>query len=164
MVYARRIRALKPLDPAIREQEAVIRIGLACRCALAGRWEEGRDHFRAAEELWPEIGGQLPSSPDRAVFEAKAGQRDESDRFLKEAQASLPEPAPLWLALAIESSRYQMSAATTNGYRRALDRRAQEKMPEPDGRRDGGSAHWMSCSSNVDYPGRDGSSSSSWLI
>ena len=116
MACAGRIRALKPLDPAIREREAVIRIGLACRCALAGRWEEGRDHFRSAAELWPEIGGSTPFLADRAVFEAKAGRRDESERLLKEAQASLAEPAPLWLALAIASRRYQMSAATTNGY------------------------------------------------
>ncbi len=116
MACAGRIRALKPLDPEIREQEAVIRIGLARQSALAGRWEEGRDHFRAAAELSPELRGHYTFLARKSLFEAKAGGRDESDRFLKEAQASLPEPASLWLALAIESGRYQLSDATTRGY------------------------------------------------
>ena len=116
MSYRQRARALKPLDPALREQEATIRIGLARKCAIAGRWDEGREQFRAAEELIPDLRGQYSYLARKVLFEAKAGQRDESDRFLQEAQAALPEPTPLWLALAIESSRYQMTAATTKGY------------------------------------------------
>lgn len=52
------------------------------------------------------------------LFEAKAGSRDESDRFLREAETVLSEPTTLWLSLAIESGRYRMTAATTKGYQK----------------------------------------------
>ncbi len=116
MTYVQRLRTLKPLDSGMRDQEGIIRIGLARQCALDGRWEEGRDQFRAAADLSPELRGNYTFLARKSLFEAKASQRDASDRYLKEAQAALPEPGPLWLALAIESSRYQMSAATTKGY------------------------------------------------
>jgi hypothetical protein len=116
MTYLQRVRALKPLDSAMQDLEATIRIGMARQCALADRWEEGRDQFRRAADLSPELRGSYSFLARKSLFEAKASQRDASDRFLKEAQAALPEHGPLWLALAIESSRYQMSADTTKGY------------------------------------------------
>ncbi len=116
MACAGRIRALKPLDLAIREREAVIRIGL--RAAMRA----GRPLGRGARPL-PGCGGAVagdwrlnPLLGRQGRFRSEGGRRDESERLLKEAQASLPEPAPVWLAVAIASRRYQLSVATTNGY------------------------------------------------
>ncbi len=114
--YVRRARAQKPLDESLREREATIHIGLARHCALEGRWDEGRDQFRAALELAPDRRGDYTFLARRTVFEAKARERDLSDQFLKEAQAALEEPTPLWLVLAIEAIRYQMTPATRKGY------------------------------------------------
>ena len=116
ITYVERARALKPLDPALRDQEVGVRIGLARQCAVAGRWDKGREQFQAAEELDPDLRGQFFYLARKAIFEAKASRPDESDRFLKEAQAALPEPTPLWLVLTIESSRYRMTAVTTKAY------------------------------------------------
>jgi hypothetical protein len=114
----KRARALKPLDPALREREATIYIGLARQCAIARRWDEGREQFRAAEAIKPDLRQDFPFLARKVIFEAKAGNRDESDRFLQEAQAALSEPTALWLSLAIESGRYRMTAATTKGYQK----------------------------------------------
>jgi tetratricopeptide (TPR) repeat protein len=116
MSYVQRARALKPLDQSLREKESVIRIGLARHCALAGQWDEGREHFSAAEVLSPDLRHQFTYLARKSLFEAKASKRDASDQFLKEAQAALDEPTPLWMVLAIESIRYGMSAATTRAY------------------------------------------------
>jgi tetratricopeptide (TPR) repeat protein len=116
MSYAQRARALKPLDQSLRVQESVIRIGLARHRALAGEWDEGREHFSAAEELSPDLRKQFTYLARKSLFEAKASNRDASDQFLKEAQAALDEPTPLWMVLAIESIRYGMSAATRRAY------------------------------------------------
>ena len=56
--YVQKARAQKPLDQSLRNQESFIHIGLARMRALAGRWDEGRDQFRAAEELSPELRSQ----------------------------------------------------------------------------------------------------------
>ena len=135
---ARRIRALKPLDPAIREREAVIRIGLARRCALAGRWEEGRDQFRAAAELSPEIARRTILPRPQGLFEAKAGQARRERPVLEGGPGG---SAGACAALAGPRHRVEpLSNECGHDERlcRALDFRAQEKMPEPDGRRDGG--------------------------
>ena len=116
MGYIQRARVLKPLDAELREREATTRIGLARKCALARRWDEGRDQFRAAEELTPDLRQQYFYLARKALFEAKASQRDASERFLREAQALLPEPTPVWLALAAEATRYEFSAATIEHY------------------------------------------------
>ena len=108
--------AQKPLDQSLRDQETFIHIGLARKRALAKRWDEGRDQFRAAEELSPDLCNQYSFLARKVLFEAKASERDQSDRYLKEAQAALDEPTPLWMVLAIESVRYEMSAATKAGY------------------------------------------------
>ena len=116
MAFVRKARALKPLDSSLRQQEWTVLVGLARKCAIAARWDEGRDHFRAADELLPDWCGRYYYLGRKVLFEAKAGQRDESDRFLRDAQATLPEPTPLWLSLAIESSRYRMTHGIQNGY------------------------------------------------
>jgi tetratricopeptide (TPR) repeat protein len=114
--YAQKARAQKPLDQSLRDKETFIHIGLARERALAGRWDEGRDQFRDAEELSSELRSQYSFLARKSLFEAKASQRDQSDLFLQQAQAALQEPTPLWMVLAIESIRYGMSAATRGAY------------------------------------------------
>ena len=109
-------RALKPLDESLRELEWTIRIGLARIHALAKRWEAGRDEFTAAEQLLPDCRNQYFYLARRIVFEAKASQGEKSDQYLEQARASLKDPTPLWLALLIESIRYQMTKANQKGY------------------------------------------------
>jgi hypothetical protein len=116
LTYVQRARAQKPLDQSLRNQESFIHIGLARARALARRWDEGRDQFRAAEEIAPELRTEYSYLARKVLFEAKASQRDQSDRFLQAAQAALDEPTPLWMVLTIESIRYEMSAATRGGY------------------------------------------------
>ena len=129
--------------------------GCARQCAVAGRWDEGREQFRAAEELSPNLREEYTYLARRALFEAKAGQPDESDRFQREAQAALPEPAPLWLALAIESARYQMTAATTRGYAALWSAGLKKKVQSQTA---GAMAFLVGAylELDVDYPGRDG--------
>ena len=90
-------RALKPLDDSLRNLEGFIRIGLARKLALEERWDEGRDQFRVADELDADDRTDYCYLARKAMFEAKAGQVDLSDRFIREAEASLVEPTPLRL-------------------------------------------------------------------
>jgi hypothetical protein len=109
-------RAIKPLDDSLRTLEGFVRIGLARKLALEERWDEGRDQFRVADELDADDRTDYCYLARKAMFEAKAGQVDLSDRFIKEAEASLVEPTPLRLALVIESIRYSMPKATQDHY------------------------------------------------
>ena len=56
----------------------------------------------------------------------------------------MPEPTPVWLVLAIESTRYQMTAATTKGYVALWTAERQEEVPQPDRRRVGVDAPCLS--------------------
>ncbi len=154
MSFIQRARALKPLDPSLRMQEAAVRIGLARQSAVAGRFDQGRDQFRAAEELDPELSGKFSYLVRKAIFEAKASCCDESDRFLREAQTALPEPTPLWLALAIESTRYQMTPATTKGYV-ALWTSDLKKKCQSQTAGEMASSLGAYLELDIDYPGRD---------
>jgi tetratricopeptide (TPR) repeat protein len=154
MSYVQRIRVLKPLDSEIRGRESAIRIGLARHCALAGRWEEGRDHFRCAAELTPDLRKCYTFLARKSLFELRAGQRGESDRLLKEALASLPEPAPLWLVLGIDSSRYQMGAATTSGYVALWESELKKKCQSQTAGEMAALLHAY-LELDVQYPGRD---------
>jgi tetratricopeptide (TPR) repeat protein len=109
-------RALKPLDESLRDLEWFIRVGLARTHALAKQWEAGRNEFAIAEQLKPDCRDSYAYLARRVMFEAKAGQREPSDAYLTKAQATLNDPTPLWLALAIESIRFGMTKATQKGY------------------------------------------------
>jgi cation transport regulator ChaC len=109
-------RALKPLDESLRELEWTIRIGLAHIHAVAKQWDAGRQEFTAAEQLLPHCRTDYSYLARRVIFEAKASQGEQSDRYLEQARASLKEPTPLWLALLIESIRFGMTKATQKGY------------------------------------------------
>ncbi|HEX3448980.1 MAG TPA: hypothetical protein VHS97_12040 [Isosphaeraceae bacterium] len=111
-----RARVLKPLDESLRELEWKIRLDLARSHALGKRWNQGRAEFVAALKLHPDSDTNYHFLAQRVMFEAKAGERDLSNGYLEQARACLNEPAPLWLALAIESIRYRMTKATKDGY------------------------------------------------
>ena len=155
MSYAQRARAQKPLDQSLRDQETFIHIGLARTRALAKRWDEGRDQFRAAEELSPDLCKQYSFLARKVLFEAKASERDQSDRFLKEAQAALDEPTPLWMVLAIESIRYEMSAATKAGYAELWSADLKKKCQSQTAGEMALTLHTY-MQAGVDYPGRAG--------
>ena len=88
MGYIQRARVLKPLDAELREREATTRIGLARECALARRWDEGRDQFRAAEELSPDLRQQY------FYLARKARLRGESERARRERAVPARGPGP----------------------------------------------------------------------
>ena len=109
-------RRHKPLDEALIALETRIRSSLARSLALQKRWDEGRAQFAAMEQLRHDELRDFSYLAMKAIFEAKAGQRDLADRYEREASALLPEPAPLWLALHVESIRYKLTKATQNHY------------------------------------------------
>ena len=149
-----RARKLKPLDHSLRELEWTIRIGLARLHALAQHFDEGRAEFKAAEELLPESRNQYFYLARKVIFEAKAGQAEASDQYLRQAQASLSEPTPLWLALAIEASRYRMTKATQDEYNQLWIRDLKKKCKSQTA---GEMASLLSTfmSTDIEYPGRD---------
>jgi tetratricopeptide (TPR) repeat protein len=150
-----RARKLKPLDHSLRELEWSIRIGLARLHALAQHFDEGRAEFKAAEELLPESRNQYFYLARKVIFEAKAGQAEASDQYLREARAGLVEPTPLWLALSIEANRYRMTKATQDGYNQLWTKDLKKKCKSETA---GEMASLLGTflSTEIQYPGRDG--------
>jgi tetratricopeptide (TPR) repeat protein len=118
--YARRGRALKPLDRAWVELEHGSLLGVARLRALAGQWEEGRTMFATAETLCPADAGDFTVLARRGLFELKAGEKLRSAELIETAKATLAEPAPLWLVLAIEARRYELPGARVAQFNREL--------------------------------------------
>jgi tetratricopeptide (TPR) repeat protein len=106
--YAKRARALKPLDEHAIANEWAVQVLRARDLAIKGRWDEGRAAFEAAERLRPDESRGLHFRARRAVFELKAGQAERAEALIAEALQALPEATPLWLALLIESIRYEL--------------------------------------------------------
>jgi hypothetical protein len=148
-------RALKPLDESLRELEWTIRIGVARMQALAKNWDAGRDEFEAAQALLPDCRNRYDYLARRVIFEAKASQPDLSDRYLAQATASLKDPAPLWLALLIESIRYGMTKASQSGYAQLWESALKKKCVSETA---GEMASLMGgyLSAGIEYPGRAG--------
>ena len=109
-------RRLKPLDESLVGMEIMIRTSLARCLALQKRWDEGRAQFAAIEQLRPDELRSYSYLAKKAIFESKAGQGDLADRYERAAAALLPEPAPLWLSLHVESIRYSLTKATQKHY------------------------------------------------
>jgi tetratricopeptide (TPR) repeat protein len=118
--YIRRVRKLQPLDTSLVERERWALISLARHHALDHRWEEGRAAFAQAEALCPDDTLSFGVLARRALLELKAGDKQRADELIERAKAALPEPAPLWLVLAIESHRYKVPAAQRSGFDREL--------------------------------------------
>ena len=115
----------------------MIRTSLARSLALQRRWDEGRAQFAAIEQLRPDELRDFSYLAKKAIFETKAGQGDLADRYERESAALLPEPAPLWLVLHVESIRYGLTKATQNHYADLWKKELQKQSPQRDGRRHG---------------------------
>jgi len=111
-----RARKLKPLDESLVGLEMRIRMSLARSLALQKRWDEGRAQFAAMEQLRPDELRVFSYLARKAIFETKAGQGDLAGRYERAAGALLPEPAPLWLSLHVESIQFRLPKATQNHY------------------------------------------------
>jgi tetratricopeptide (TPR) repeat protein len=109
LAYVARLRALKPLEVRLVDVEWAVHAALARHRALQGRWDEGRAEFARAEQVCPALTGQFLHLARRAVFEVKAGQADRASSLIADAMARPVEPAPLWLALQIEGTRYRLA-------------------------------------------------------
>jgi len=149
-----RARRLKPLDDALVNLEMMIRTSLARGLALQRRWDEGRAQFAAMEQLRPDELRAFDYLARKAIFETKAGQGDLADRFEREAAALLPEPAPLWLSLHVESIRYKLTKATQNHYADLWNRELRKKCRSETA---GAMASFLIAflALDVDYDGRD---------
>jgi tetratricopeptide (TPR) repeat protein len=118
--YVRRGRAVKPLDRDLLDLEHWSLLGVARLDALAGRWEEGRAAFASAEALRPSDADDFAILARRALFELKAGDKQRWTELVEKAKRVISEPAPLWLALAIEARRYELPGARVEDFNRQL--------------------------------------------
>jgi hypothetical protein len=120
-------RRLKPLDDSLRTLEWLIRVGLARQYALEKKWDMGRAEFAVADELVPGDRRDFSYMARKAMLEYKAGQAEQGDRYVQEAQETLVEPAPIWLALLIESVRFKMPKPTRDRYAKLWDAELKKK-------------------------------------
>ncbi len=102
-------------------------VGLARQYAMERKWDEGRAEFAAADELSPADARDFYYLARKAMLEYKAGQAEHGDRYVQEAKDVLVEPAPLWLALLIESVRFAMPKSTVDAYAKLWDAELKKK-------------------------------------
>src|SRR5271157_1401051 len=147
-------RRHKPLDEALVALEMRIRTSLARSLALQKRWDEGRAQFAAMEQLQPDELRVFSYLALKAIFETKAGQGDLADRYVREAGAMLPEPAPLWMSLYVESIRFRLTKATRNHYGELWMRELRKKCRSETA---GAMASFLTAflTLEIDYDGRD---------
>ena len=125
--YVQPARRLKPLDDSLRTLEWMTRVGLARQYAMERKWDEGRAEFAAADELNPAGTRDFYYLARKAMLEYKAGQAERGDRYVQEAKDVLVEPAPLWLAMLIESVRFAMPKSTVDAYAKLWDAELKKK-------------------------------------
>jgi len=149
-----RARRLKPLDESLVSLEIMMRTSLALSLALQRRWDEGRAQFAAMEQLRPDELRAFSYLARKAIFETKAGQGDLANRYEREAGTLLPEPAPLWLSLHVESIRYKLTKATQNHYAELWTRELRRKCHSETA---GAMASFLTAffALDIDYDGRD---------
>jgi tetratricopeptide (TPR) repeat protein len=152
--FVLRARKLKPLDPKIVQDEWACRTALARHHALAGRWDDARAELNIAAGLKPDLSEGPHFAARRACVEIKAGEAAASKAIRDEAAARLPEPAPLWLAMAIEARRYQLPQAEVDRFEGLWRDAALGKVR---GETAGGAAGLLAVflGEKVDYPGRE---------
>jgi tetratricopeptide (TPR) repeat protein len=114
--YALRARALKPLDVTTARNEWAVHVARTRWLAIQERWDEGRAEFAAAELASPADSRMLHYQARRALFELKAGQTERAEALINDLQESLADPAPLWLALFIESTRLLLPQAVRDRF------------------------------------------------
>jgi tetratricopeptide (TPR) repeat protein len=122
--YLRRVRALKPLDRGLVNEEWNLLLELARVHALNKRWAEGRAAFEAAERTRPEGRETLGYLARRGLFEHKAGCAPDGEALIERAKATLAEPTAAWLQLHAEAIRYRLNNL---GKRFAIEWQAAQK-------------------------------------
>ncbi len=147
-------RRLKPLDESLVAMEIIIRASLARCLALQKRWDEGRAQFAAIEQLRPDELRSYFYLAKKAIFETKAGQGDLADRYEREAAALLPERAPLWLSLHVESIRFRLTTATQKHHAELWKKELKKKCRSETA---GAMASFLTAflAHEIDYDGRD---------
>lgn len=151
--YTERLRALRPLDPALGLHEAWGRLGLARHLALKNRWDEGRGEFSRVETSLREHVRSYGFLARRAAFEFKAGEAERAEEYIEQARPTLSEPTVLWLSLAIEAVRYELPES----YRQRFNREFETALArKPTSQTAGEIAELMSgyFLGRVDYAGR----------
>ena len=111
-----RAQRLKPLDAKIKAMVWSVHLASARHHALAGRWEEGRAEFAAAEKLEGPHAETSHLLVRRAALELKAGNLGLANRLLDRAKNELGEAAPIWLLMTIESRRYALSTVVADEF------------------------------------------------
>jgi hypothetical protein len=104
--YARRARRAKPLDRAMTTLLWATHVAAARFFALQGRFDAARAEFQTADALEPDRRDDYDVLARKAALEFKAGCAAEGCLLIEQAVNALEEPAPLWLVLMIEASRY----------------------------------------------------------
>jgi tetratricopeptide (TPR) repeat protein len=152
--FALRARKLKPLDQKILMDEWACRVALARHHALKGRFDEGRAELDNAAGLHPELARSTHFAARKACLEIKAGAAEAARGIIDEAIESLPEPTPLWLAMAIEARRFQLPKVEIDRYEAKWQTAASGKVR---GETAGALADLLGSfvGGKIAYPGRD---------
>ncbi|MDD4269754.1 MAG: tetratricopeptide repeat protein [Pirellulaceae bacterium] len=112
--YADRAQALKPLDQdRIRDLAYAVHLGMARKLGLEGDFDRAREELAGADRLKPAAIEDYRVLARKAVLEIKAGGGLAARRLVEQARRTLSEPAPLWLAMAIEARRYELPKEET---------------------------------------------------
>jgi tetratricopeptide (TPR) repeat protein len=125
--YVERARALKPLDSSYIHRECFARVALARHLALAKKYDEARAEFARIDALDPEYLAGFRGLAKRAALELKAGNEQQGVALVRQAQSLLSDPAPLWLVLSIDATRYKLAKHYTRMYREAWQAALQKK-------------------------------------
>lgn len=152
--FALRARKLKPLDPKVLQDEWACRVALVRHHAWQGRSDEARAELEAAARLQPELAGSPHFSARKASLEIKAERPEAASAILDEARERLAEPAPLWLAMAIEARRFQLPEAEVDRFEARWHDAMTKKVR---GETAGALAELLGSfiASKIPYPGRD---------
>ena len=149
--FADRAQELKPLDQdKIRDLAYAVHLGMARKLGLEGQFDRAREELAGADRLKPAAIEDYEALARKAVLEIKAGGGPAARRLVEQAQRTLKEPAPLWLAMAIEASRYELPKEETwlyeKRWREALRRRCRSETAGrmPAARRPAGDAQILS--------------------
>lgn len=112
-LYTQRLLKLKPLDAEAKSLGHAAHRATARWYARRCEFEQGRAEFAAGDALWPARRGDFDVLGCRAVLEIKAEDAAAARQLVTRAQESLDEPAPLWLLMMIEATRYELPAQET---------------------------------------------------
>ena len=129
--FAARAHRVKPLDTATTSWLARTHLSAAGHHARNKQWEKARDELRAVAKLDSAITDSYVYLAHQALLELKAKNADAGWRLVEQAEQRLPEPAPVYLVLAIEASRFGLPQKTSQSFlrqwKKALKCRCQGK-------------------------------------